>query len=100
MTAPKWLADLDWESVANEALEIFQTLLRINTQNPPGNEKEACDAISKILDGEGIPFEVFDVAPGRANLVARIPGTGESEPVLISTLSYCFYTYESLLFQG
>ena len=85
MTAPKWLADLDWESVATEALEIFQTLLRIDTQNPPGNEKEACDAISKILDGEDIPFEVFDVAPGRANLVARIPGTGESEPVLISS---------------
>ena len=24
MTAPKWLADLDWESIATEALEIFQ----------------------------------------------------------------------------
>ena len=82
-----FLKDLDTFSIAShtEALEIFQTLLRIDTQNPPGNEKEACDAISKILDGEGIPFEVFDVAPGRANLVARIHGTGESEPFLISS---------------
>ena len=58
MKAPKWLADLDWESIATEALEIFQKLLRIDTQNPTGNEKEACDAISKILGGEGIPFGV------------------------------------------
>ncbi len=84
MTAPKWLQEVDWEQVQAEALDFLQRLLRIDTTNPPGNELAACQLIAEVLEEEGIPHELFEVAPGRANLVARIEGDGGGEPVLLS----------------
>lgn len=85
MTAPAWLEGLNWERIADEAQEILVDLLRIDTTNPPGNEAAACRYISERLDLEGIEYEVFEVAEGRANLVARVPGRGTRDPVLLAS---------------
>ncbi len=73
-----------FEEAFDQALEYLQRLLRINTSNPPGNEREACDYIGRILQGEGIPFEIIESAPGRANLVCRLHGDGSHLPVLLN----------------
>src|SRR6266581_5550744 len=57
------------------AVQWMQDYLRIDTTNPPGNEARAAAFFKKILDQEGIENRVFDYAPGRANLWARIPHT-------------------------
>jgi acetylornithine deacetylase/succinyl-diaminopimelate desuccinylase-like protein len=57
------------------ALEWEQEYLRIDTTNPPGNEARAAAFFKKIFDQEGIENRVFDYAPGRADLWARIPHT-------------------------
>ncbi len=84
MSPPPWIDALDWDAVADEAIEILQRLLRVDTTNPPGNERAACDVLAAILAEAGIEHELFDVAPGRANLVARVPGRGELDPILLS----------------
>ena len=38
-----------------ETLRHFQALLRIDTTDPPGNEKPAADYLKQVLEGEGIP---------------------------------------------
>ncbi len=85
MATPSWLADIDWDGVADEAQTFLCDLLRIDTSNPPGNELTACRYIADLLAAEGIDHEVFEVAPGRANLVARVPGKGTADPVLLAT---------------
>ncbi|HTV57591.1 MAG TPA: M20/M25/M40 family metallo-hydrolase [Verrucomicrobiae bacterium] len=55
-----------------EALGWLQDLIRINTTNPPGNELVAAKYIAGILQKEGIPSEIFESAPGRGFLVARL----------------------------
>ncbi len=85
MTAPDWLGSLDWEEIADEAQQILVDLLRIDTTNPPGNEEAACRYIAERLSRDGIEHEVLAVAEGRANLVARVPGNGEGEPVLLAS---------------
>ncbi len=85
MSTPTWLEDMDWEAVADEAQEILCDLLRIDTTNPPGNEEAACRYIAGRLQDAGIAHELFPVSPGRANLVARVPGRGTLEPVLLAT---------------
>ena len=85
MAAPSWLDVVDWDEVADEAQRILRDLLRIDTTNPPGNEEAACRYIAGLLETEGIEHEVMVVAPGRANLVARIPGRGDADPVLLAT---------------
>jgi acetylornithine deacetylase/succinyl-diaminopimelate desuccinylase-like protein len=57
------------------AVQWEQEYLRIDTTNPPGNEARAAAFFKTIFDREGIENRVFDYAPGRANLWARIPHT-------------------------
>lgn len=66
------------------AIAYLQTLLRIDTINPPGNERAACDAIAAILDAEGIGYEIVDSAPGRASIVARLTAANPvARPILL-----------------
>jgi len=58
------------------ALEWMQQYLRIDTTNPPGNEMRAVTFLKGILDREGIENRVFEYAPGRGDLWARLPHTG------------------------
>ena len=53
----------------------MQEYLRIDTTNPPGNEMRAVSFYKKILDQEGIENRVFEYAPGRGDLWARISHT-------------------------
>src|ERR1700756_679160 len=57
------------------AVEWMQEYLRIDTTNPPGNELRAAVFLKRILDKEGIENYVFEYAPGRADLWARVPHT-------------------------
>jgi len=75
-------ADLDPQAHA-QALEFLRSLVRIDTSNPPGNETRAADYIKSILDREGIPSEIFESAPSRGNLVARLKGNGSKKPLLL-----------------
>ena len=57
--------------------------LRVDTTSPPGNEARAAAFFKKILDAEGIENQVFEYAPGRANLWARLAGTGARRPIIL-----------------
>ena len=61
------------------AVEWMQQYLRVDTTNPPGNEMRAAKFYKKILDQEGIENRVFEYAPGRGDLWARIPKSDSSE---------------------
>lgn len=66
-----------------EALQHFQALVRMDTQNPPGNEKLAADYVAQVLEREGIPVQVFALEANRPNVVARLAGNGSKRPLLI-----------------
>jgi acetylornithine deacetylase/succinyl-diaminopimelate desuccinylase-like protein len=55
------------------AVTWMQEYLRVDTTNPPGNEMRAVEFYKKILDQEGIENRVFEYAPRRGDLWARIP---------------------------
>ena len=61
-------------SLRDEAVGLLQTLIRLNTVNPPGNETIAAHALRDYLAGHGVECELYARTPERANLVARIPG--------------------------
>ena len=63
-----------------EALGWLQGLLRIDTTNPPGNELVAAKYIAAILQKEGIQPEIFESAPGRGFLVARLSSNAVPDP--------------------
>jgi acetylornithine deacetylase/succinyl-diaminopimelate desuccinylase-like protein len=73
----------DWPRLEAETLQHFQALLRLDTSNPPGNEKLAADYLKQVLDREGIPAQIFALEPARPNLVARLKGSGRRQPILL-----------------
>ena len=62
----------DLVKLAGEAQGWLGDLVRINTTNPPGNEMETAKYIAAILQKEGIPNEVLEIAPGRGVVVGRL----------------------------
>jgi acetylornithine deacetylase/succinyl-diaminopimelate desuccinylase-like protein len=73
-------AGLDLPRLESEAILWLQALIRINTTNPPGNEIAAAKYLADILQREGITSEIFESAPGRGFLVARLSATAVPNP--------------------
>jgi acetylornithine deacetylase/succinyl-diaminopimelate desuccinylase-like protein len=67
------------------AVTWMQQYLRIDTTNPPGHEMAAVSFYKKILDDEGIENRVFEYAPGRGDLRARLPHTTDraARPIIL-----------------
>ncbi len=74
---------VDWAKLEPEILEHFTALLKIDTSNPPGHETRAAEAIEAVLQREGISTRTFALDASRANLVARIKGSGAKRPILL-----------------
>lgn len=70
-----------WEDLA---VDLLRRYLRIDTTNPPGGELQAALFFKEVLDREGIPAEVDEFAPGRANLIATLPGSGRRRPLILA----------------
>lgn len=70
------------KNLNEEAIQILSDYIKINTTNPPGNEIKTASFLKRILDKEGIENKVFKFGNNRANLYARIKGTGEKKPII------------------
>jgi acetylornithine deacetylase/succinyl-diaminopimelate desuccinylase-like protein len=77
-------AHIDWTAATSETIAHLKQLLRIDTTNPPGNERPAADYLARVLDQEGIAYRIVESEPTRASLVARISGSGKKEPLLLN----------------
>lgn len=73
----------DWPTAQAEAVRLLQELIRIDTTNPPGNERAAAVHLQKLFELDGIETKLLDVAPGRANLYARLKGDGTRRPIIL-----------------
>lgn len=75
--------EIDWSKAKAEAVTLLQELIRIDTTNPPGNERAVALHLQKLLEHDGIETKLLDVAPGRTNLYARLKGDGSRRPIIL-----------------
>src|SRR5438132_5581056 len=61
-TASAQPQQLDSKAFEDETMQHFQTLLRFETMDPPGNEKPAADYLKQVLEKEGIVTKTFALA--------------------------------------
>ncbi|MEK6322907.1 MAG: M20/M25/M40 family metallo-hydrolase [Acidobacteriota bacterium] len=73
----------DFAAARDEVVKILSGFVRIDTSNPPGNETKGAEYLKAILDREGIASEIFEMEPGRGNIVARLKGNGKKKPLLL-----------------
>ena len=76
-------AQPDWAKVDEETLRHFLAIIKLDSTDPPGNEKPVVDYLKQVLEAEGIAVETFAMEPNRPNLVARIKGSGKQRPLLL-----------------
>jgi acetylornithine deacetylase/succinyl-diaminopimelate desuccinylase-like protein len=71
------------DALQDRPLELLRRLLRFDTSNPPGNERECIGWIQGLLEGLGCETRIVARAPERPNLIVRLPGRGASPPLLL-----------------
>jgi acetylornithine deacetylase/succinyl-diaminopimelate desuccinylase-like protein len=62
---------------------LLQELIRLETVNPPGNETQAAELLRDYLAESGVESELYAKVPERANLVARLPGSGDGPSLVL-----------------
>jgi acetylornithine deacetylase/succinyl-diaminopimelate desuccinylase-like protein len=77
------VATPDLNAWRDQTLAHLKKLVMLDTSNPPGNEIIAAKYIQGVLKAEGIESEIFESAPTRATIVARIKGNGKKKPLLL-----------------
>ncbi|MBT0995248.1 M20/M25/M40 family metallo-hydrolase [Cellulomonas sp. DKR-3] len=74
-------------TAADEVVDICRDLIRIDTSNYGDNEgpgeRTAAEHVATLLSDVGLEPELFESAPGRANVVVRLPGEDRDRPALV-----------------
>ena len=75
------------DAARDEVVELTRALVRIPSVNtgvmPTGDEAPAIELLREKLAAEGITAGVFESAPNRANLVARLEGNGSAKSLML-----------------
>jgi acetylornithine deacetylase/succinyl-diaminopimelate desuccinylase-like protein len=70
-----------------DVVALCADLIRFDTTNRGGGdaegERDAAEYVAEFLGRHGVPAKIVESAPGRANVLARIPGTDPSLPRLL-----------------
>ena len=65
-------------------VKLLQKVIQIESTNPPGNELDLALWLADHFAQAGIEAELIEYEGKRANLVARVPGTGKGPALIFS----------------
>lgn len=68
---------------SKEAIRFLQEMIRLDSTNPPGNERRVAEWLANRLRKLNLPVQVTSVGENRSNLEVRLKGTGRK------TLFFC-----------
>jgi acetylornithine deacetylase/succinyl-diaminopimelate desuccinylase-like protein len=66
-----------------DPVELLRDLLRFDTTNPPGAERECVEHVRTLLSAAGVASELYARTPDRPNLVARLGAENGGAPLLL-----------------
>src|SRR5688572_1307722 len=87
--APEPVRPVDWNHLRDETARILADYMKLNTENPPGNEVEGAVFLKNTLEREGFEVQLFDTAasslgPRRPNTNRRLKGTGGKKAIAVA----------------
>lgn len=65
-----------------DTIRLLADLVRVPTVNPPGEDTPGAELLARELDRRGLKPELTEIAPGQANVTARLRGSG-GRPALL-----------------
>jgi acetylornithine deacetylase/succinyl-diaminopimelate desuccinylase-like protein len=79
----KVLNAVRWNEVKDEAVELLSNLIKIDTTNPPGNEKPAAELLEKYFQEFGIKTKIVESEKDRASVIAELEGEKNGKPLIL-----------------
>jgi len=81
---------IDWDAITEEATQLLSAFIRIDTSNPPGRERAACEWLAAIFRDAGIDDVAFydasddsEFGEDRMNMTATLSGDGSKPPLIL-----------------
>ena len=74
---------IDWDKLTQEAAALLSQYIRLDTTNPPGNELAAARMLRERFLADGIPATVWEPAPGRGVVAARLRGASKHTKAVV-----------------
>jgi acetylornithine deacetylase/succinyl-diaminopimelate desuccinylase-like protein len=71
---------IDWEAIEAEAARLLSRYIQFDTTNPPGSEAAALEFLAGTLRERDFEPQLIQAAPGRANLIVRLPAQAPTAP--------------------
>lgn len=71
----QWLQD--------ESVRLLRDFVRVDTTNPPGNERRGAEFLKEFLDCEGVPSQILCAEDDRCSLYSRLPGKDHDRAVML-----------------
>lgn len=65
----------------NNVAEIVSQLVQRPSENPGGDEYDVAQYIKSFMEELNIPVTLVPVSERRSNVIARIPGAGQADPI-------------------
>ena len=70
-------------SSGEDPAELLARLIRFDTSNPPGRERDCIDYIERLLSDAGLETTICAAEDDRPNLIARWRGRGAAPPLML-----------------
>lgn len=67
-----------------ELITILESLIKINTSNPPGNEHKTAKIVKKIFGSQKIRYTTHEKQKGRTNVIGRIGDPKKGPSIMIN----------------
>jgi len=74
------------KEVMREVTDLLGDLIKIKTENPPGNETPAAEFLYNFFSEEGFEPELLESSRNRGNILTRLSGQGKKSLLLLSHL--------------
>jgi succinyl-diaminopimelate desuccinylase len=75
---------MDFELREESIIGFLRSILKINTENPPGNEELVARTIAQYLEPLGFENTFFEPAPKRTSLLSVLRGSGGGRSLLMN----------------
>jgi succinyl-diaminopimelate desuccinylase len=68
----------------SDAVDLLRALVRLETCDPPGREIEIANLVHRRMQAAGLESHLDEFAPGRANVIGRVRGSGNRPAIVLS----------------
>lgn len=72
------------DSLSDDLVELTREMIRIPSENPPGDERGVSELVSERLSSIGFEVELVEPEPRRVNTLGTLRGTGSGRKLLFN----------------